>query len=173
MEQRRVLLHAGCGGAPLPPFLQHLDEVRLDIDPAQQPDIVADMADIPDIGPFDSVFTCHALEHLMPHDVESCLAGFFKVLKSGGTVVIFVPDLEGVAPTKDVLFVSPAGPITGHDLFYGHAPALVDRPYMAHRCGFVKESLKAALEAAGFVEVVTSRVTDPAPHNLFGFGVKP
>ena len=168
------LLHAGCGGAPLPPFLQHVQEVRLDIDPAQRPDIVADMAHLPEgLGPFDAVFTCHALEHLMPHAVGECLAGFHRVLRSGGSVVIFVPDLEGVAPTREVLFESPAGPITGHDLFYGHAPALRDYPYMAHRCGFVKETLAAALTEAGFINVRTDRVTDPAPHNLFGFGVKP
>ena len=79
-------------------------ETRLDIDPSVNPDIVANMAELPDdIGPFDAVYSCHALEHLYPFDVTPCLQGFLRVLKPRGTVIILVPDLEGVAPTDEIV----------------------------------------------------------------------
>jgi len=153
--------------------MAHCKEVRLDISADLHPDIVADMSDLPDgIGPFDAVFTAHALEHLYPHDVDRALAGFQRVLKPGGSVVILVPDLEGVAPTWDVLYESEAGPVCGHDLYYGYAKYLAERPYMAHRSGFVASTLQDALERAGFESVKVERLKDCYVHNLFGFGRK-
>jgi SAM-dependent methyltransferase len=168
------VLHAGCGGTPLPFFMSHCQEVRLDIDPEVNPDIIADMAHLPDgLGPFDSVFTSHALEHLFPHDVKSALAGFLKVLRPGGSVVMFVPDLEDIKPTREVLYVSPSGPVTGHDIFYGHSLYLESCPYMAHRCGFIAATLRETLENAGFTNIKITKLNDPYPYNLFGFGMKP
>lgn len=159
------VLHVGCGNEPLPAWLAGHDETRLDIDPSCEPDIVANMTDLGDIGPFDLVFSCHSLEHLAPHDVAEALGEFRRVLKPGGGAVIFVPDLEGVAANDDLLFESAAGPICGLDLFYGLRHALKERPYMAHRCGFVSATLGAALEAAGFAAVSTQRLAD---YNLMG-----
>lgn len=160
-----TVLHVGCGYEPLPEWLSGLGhaETRLDIDPDCEPDIVASMTDLGPIGPFDMVFSCHCLEHLAPHDVPVALAEFSRVLKPDGKAVIMVPDLEGVAATDEVLFVSPAGPICGLDLFYGLRTALPERPYMAHRTGFVSLTLQAALDAAGFSTVGVQRL---AGHNL-------
>ena len=84
------MLHLGCGGESLPPNMRHCQEVRLDIDPACNPDIIGDMANLPeDIGPFDAAYASHSnSEHLFPHDVESCLNGVFRSLKLGGAVII-------------------------------------------------------------------------------------
>lgn len=171
----KKVLHVGCGGSSLPFYLQHCQEVRLDIDPATQPDIVADMTHLPPEldGEFDAVFTCHSLEHLYPHDVDTCLRGFHRVLKPGGSVIVFVPDLEGLTPTDDVLYVSPSGPVTAFDLFYGYRPWIRDNPFMAHKCGFVQKTLTGALERAGFAKVEVKRLSsDLVPFNLFGFGIK-
>lgn len=138
-------------------------ETRLDIDPGCSPDIVASMTDLGDIGPFDTVFSCHCLERLAPHDVPIALSEFRRVLKPGGNVIIMVPDLEGVSPTDEVLFISPAGPICGLDLFYGLRTALAERPYMAHRTGFVSQTLQAVLETAQFARIGVQRL---AGHNL-------
>lgn len=160
-----TILHVGCGHQPLLEWLSGLDlaETRLDIDPACEPDIVASMTALGDIGPFNTVFSCHCLEHLAPHDVAVALGEFRRVLKPGGNVIVMVPDLEGVSPTDEVLFVSPAGPICGLDLFYGLRAALAEHPYMAHRTGFVSQTLQAALEAAQFARVGVQRL---AGHNL-------
>ena len=170
-----LVLHVGCADAKLPFYMGHCEEVRLDIDPTHGPDIVGDMVHLPDdIGPFDAVFSCHSLEHLMPYDVDTCLRGFHKVLKPGGSVIIFVPDLEGLIPNDELLYVSDGGPVYAFDLFYGHRLQIKEFPFMAHHCGFVKETLKDALEKAGFMKCKAERMPldGPFAHNLFGFGVK-
>ena len=116
------------------------------------------MLDMGDIGPFDVVFCQHALEHVSRHEVARALNEFHRVLKPGGHAVVFVPDLEGVAPTYDVVLTAPIGRITGHDLFYGYGPALEKHPHMAHRCGFVAATLEQAMRAAGFVDVKVQRL---------------
>lgn len=143
----------------------------MDIDPACSPDIVANMAHIPEgIGPFDAAYSCHSLEHLAAHDVHSCLVGILGSLKSGGVVIIRVPDLEGLSPTGDVLYTVPGGDICAIDLFYGWRKFLKDKPFMAHRTGFVQETLRTALEEAGFTEIQVTRV-EPA-FELMAIGVR-
>ena len=166
-----LVLHVGCGGSALPENMAHCKEVSLDIDPASNPDILADMSDLPSgIGPFDVVYSCHSLEHLSPHKVGPCLEGFLKVLKPGGVVLIFVPDLEGLQPTDDVLYEVEGGPIRAKDLFYGWGKYLESRPYMAHKNGFVSSTLQAALVSAGFAKSSATRL---GGYNLLGFGVRP
>lgn len=163
------ILHVGCGSAPLPDWLQG-EEVRLDIDPQHKPDIVASMTDIPeDIGGFSLVYTNHSLEHLYPHDLPRTLAGFLRVLAPGGIVIAVVPDLEDIRPTEDVVYVSPSGPVTGLDMYYGARWLLHARPHMAHHNGFVAATLRAALERAGFANVRAIRDT---AWNLIGIGEK-
>ena len=58
----RSLLHVGCGSDPLPDWLNQFTEVRLDINAACDPDIVASMVDLGDIGEFEALFCQHALE---------------------------------------------------------------------------------------------------------------
>jgi len=161
------VLHAGCGNEHLPPEygFGKCDEVRLDIDPTMNPDIVASIVDLGDVGEFDAVYCSHALEHLYPHQVPQALAEFRRVLKPGGYALIFVPDLEDVRPTEDVLYESNAGPVSGLDLIYGHHKFTVDRPYMAHHCGFTSLTLGRALTEAGFNEVHTRRIENFC-HNL-------
>jgi SAM-dependent methyltransferase len=159
-------LHAGCGREPLPPQFDGCEETRLDIDPATQPHIVASMTDLGAIGPFDCVYCSHALEHLMPHDVDRALAEFRRVLAPGGALIVLVPDLEDVRPDDTPLYVGPAGPVTGLDMYYGMRAALEAQPYMAHRTGFVSSTLKAALERAGFA----ARVVREQHYHLIGIG---
>ena len=163
------VLHVGCGGDTLPDWMGDAEEVRLDIDPSTNPHIVASMTDMGDIGEFDAVACFHSLEHLYPHQVGQALSEFRRVLKPGGYVAIVVPDLEDVRPTEDVVYVGPAGPITGLDMYYGFRPMLQERPSMAHRTGFVRDTLDGALQAAGFTRTNCKRL---AHFNLMGVAVK-
>jgi len=164
-----LVLHAGCGRTSLPGWLSDHREVRLDIDASTQPDIVASMTDLGDIGPFNAVYCCHALEHLHPDDVDQALREFHRVLLAGGYAMIVVPNLAGVKPTEDVLYVSPAGPITGLDMIYGKRDMTRDCAPMMHRTGFVAETLEAALRRAGFDRV---HVNEGVNFNLMGAGAK-
>jgi len=163
------LLHVGCGGDPLPYFLQDYAETRLDIDDTHKPDILASMTDMGDIGEFDAILCSHSLEHLLPHDVAKALTEFVRVLKPGGFSVIFVPDLEDVKATEEPLFEAPCGTITGLDLLYGLRSLLHVMPYMAHRTGFIAKTLEQAVLNAGFTKAVTTRLPN---YNLMCVGVK-
>lgn len=163
----RRVLHAGCGGSVLPPlfhelFGDDLEEVRLDIDPATKPDIVASITDLGDIGPFHALYSSHNLEHVYPHEVPVALREFRRVLTEDGFVLIFVPDLEGltVGDEEVLLNVSPVGPATAFDLIYGFRPDVAAHPQtMAHHTGFTSALLKAALFEAGFGKVHTKRMS--------------
>lgn len=162
----RSLLAVGSGNTPLPDWeARGFNIVRLDIEPSTNPDILASMTDMGPIGPFDTVLCSHALEHLYPHEVHWALAEFYRVLKPGGTAVVLVPDLEGVAPTDDKL---PGTELSGLHLYYGDAGLIPQFPHMAHHCGFVASTLKACMEMAGF-KVTTDRASN---YNLMGLGTK-
>lgn len=163
------VLHVGCGTAPLPEFLGAAIETRLDANPDVHPDIVASMTDMGNIGPFDRLYSSHCLEHLAPHDVQKALGEFRRVLRPGGMVMIFVPDLEDVRPTFDVVYEAPCGPVTGHDMYYGHGGMSRDNHFMRHLSGFVKETLRSAMEQARFRHIDIRRIP---VHQLLGAAIK-
>lgn len=142
----------------------------LDIEPKTNPDIVASMTDMGEIGLYDIIFCSHALEHLYPHEVNLALSEFRRVLRVGGIAIILVPDLEGVEPTNDVLPDYHLGPtVTGLHLYYGDHTKIQEFPYMAHHCGFVSKTLEYALKSAGFGAFSIERHSS---YNLLGIGVK-
>lgn len=122
-----------------------------------------------EIGPFDAIHCSHALEHIGPHETGKALSEFYRVLAPGGFAVVFVPDLQDVKATEEVLFTAPCGPVTGLDLFYGLRAALPSMPHMAHRTGFIADTLRSAFVEAGFRKVETKRLIN---YNLMGVAVK-
>jgi SAM-dependent methyltransferase len=165
LATRRRILHVGCGPHRLPAEFTGCDEVRFDADASVEPDIVGNMTALGDIGEFDGIWCCHALEHLTPVDAMTCLREFLRVLKPNGWVTIIVPDLEGVSPTFEPLLDH--GTVSGHDLIYGMRDT--SNPWMQHRTGFIAVTLAAALRQAGFRGVDTKRSND---YNLVGLGIK-
>lgn len=166
------VLHAGCGGSPLPEYFPENDveEVRLDIDPAMKPDIVASLTNVGEIGEFDAVFCAHCLEHLYPHEVPYALAEFARVLKPGGYAMIIVPDLEDLPVSGSVLYTTKAGlEVTAFDLFYGHRRLIEAQPYMAHHSGFTASLLHGAMNDAG----LNTSVKRAGDYNLIAVGTKP
>ena len=164
---RKLLLHVGSG--PRNPELVHplfrtLEwiEVRLDIDPAVEPDIVASMLDmkaVPD-GSVNAVWSGNNLEHLYPHEVPAALGEFLRVLKPDGFALIAVPDLQRIAQAvvddrlTEPLYDTPAGKVTPLDAIFCFGPALAaGNLFMAHHTGFTPRSLDAALRHAGFGHV--------------------
>lgn len=146
-----------------------VEETRLDIDPAHNPDIVATITELGDIGPFDGIWCSHTLEHLYPHEVPRALSEFYRVLKPGGFVAVMVPDLADVRPTEEVIYSTAGGPITGLDLIYGLRSCIPDCIHMAHHTGFTASTMKAALDAAGFSKTVANNLP---VFNLLGAGIK-
>lgn len=166
MSDKRVL-HVGCANQPMPEFLEGFKEVRMDIDPSCNPDIVASLTDMGEIGQFDAIYGSHVLEHFTSGDVKKVVSECYRVLKPGGFVVMVVPNLENVRPTRDVVYESEAGPITGLDMFYGKESFVDENPFMAHKTGFIPETLA---QAFGLFPVV--KVQDLTDYNLMAVGVK-
>jgi predicted SAM-dependent methyltransferase len=167
--KRGSLLHVGCGGDPLPKYLNLYEETRLDIDETHSPDIISSMTDLGDIGEFDVVLCSHALEHLHPEEAVKAMIEFHRVTKKGGAVIVFVPDLEGIKATNEVVYESTAGPITGLDMIYGFTKMTKDNHYMRHLTGFVSFTLSGLLTKTGFTKVTIKKLNN---FSLMGVGVK-
>lgn len=180
-----VVLHVGCGvadPAKLPlPFFQPGEwrELRYDIDPAVEPEITGSITDMSGIetASVDAVWSSHNLEHLYPHEVPVALAEFRRVLKPGGFALITLPDLQQVAEIvatgvmEEPAYTSPAGPIAPLDMIYGwRVPLAAGNLFMAHRTGFVQNSLKRAMENAGLAQV---QVIRDGQFALWGRGCAP
>jgi len=152
----------------LPPEYQGWETVWLDIDPAVKPDVLCDARELDKLpgAQFDAIYCSHNLEHYHRHDVPKVLKGFRHVLKPGGFTHIRVPDMKDVMTQMvrrgldidDVLYQSPAGPITVRDVIYGYGLEIErsGNDFFAHKTGFTQISLKRMLEACGF-PIVFSR----------------
>ncbi len=160
----KKLLHVGCGPhAFLPPReFETYKEVRLDLDPNVQPDVVASIVSMPMVESesMDAIFCSHTLEHLHGFEVGMAMREFCRVLKEGGVASIAVPDLQSIGAklALDMLdhavYMCPVGPITPMDMIYGHQGAIgTGNIFMAHKTGFTKSTIKRQLEQAGFGKV--------------------
>lgn len=172
----KTFLHVGCGPLHRDPVTQQPSrpqgfdlnswhELRLDINPAVNPDVVGTMTDMSAVptGSVDAIFSSHNIEHLYPHEVPIALAEFKRVLRPDGFVVITCPDLQSVCALvaqgklTEPAYISPAGPIAPLDILYGHRPPMSQgNLYMSHRCGFTLNVLLGTLESSGFAKVVGS-----------------
>ncbi len=161
---RRTVLNVGGGSdaIAIPKHYDHWERRRLDIDPACEPDILLDARELASLEPrlFDAVYSSHNLEHFHAHEARIVVEGIRHILKDDGFAEIRVPDLGAVfrqmvrndMDIDDVLYTSPAGPITIKDVIYGYGRQIersgVD--YYAHKTGFTAKSLFRLLRAGGF-----------------------
>jgi len=150
---------------PIPAHYGGWEHLLLDIDPRGQPDIVCDARELTTLeaGQFNAVYCSHNLEHYYRHDGARVLRGFLHVLNDEGFAEIHVPDLAAVMrevvargmDLEDVLYRSPAGPITARDVIYGWGVEIErsGQDFFAHKTGFTPKSLGMALKRAGFSEI--------------------
>lgn len=171
-KNMRKFLHVGCG----PHTKQQTgafqsddwQEVRLDIDPAVNPDIVASMTDLSLVpsASFDAVFSSHNIEHLHFHEVAGALREFRRVLKDTGFLVIACPDLQSICALVaqgqllEPAYESSVGPISPMDVMYGYGKAMAaGNLFMAHKCGFTERVLSDELRNCGFASVASIQLT--------------
>jgi SAM-dependent methyltransferase len=179
----RRVLNAGSGARnlrPLPPPFkaEQWQEVTLDIDPAVGPDHVASLTDMRAVlgdASFDAVWSSHSLEHLYGFELLDALCEFRRVLKPDGFALVTCPDVEAVAAAvvtyglDHVAYVAPAGPITLHDILYGHTPSIASgATTMAHRTGLTARRLGELGIKAGFSEVAVGRGNSYDLWGVFG-----
>lgn len=163
LEMMNNFLHVGCGPQTKKNLkgFESWDEVRLDIDPLVNPDIVGTLTDMngANTGAFGAVYSSHNIEHVFPHEVPTVLKEFHRVLGDDGFVVITCPDLQSVGAQlatgnlTESLYESDAGPISAMDIIYGHIGLIAKgNQYMAHKSGFTFPVLSELFSEAGFVQ---------------------
>ena len=172
----KTFLHVGCGQKRKDRTTSGFakgdwKELRFDIDESVEPDYVGSMTDMSAVetSSMDALFSSHNIEHLYAYEVPKALAEFRRVLRPDGFVVIACPDIQEICAliAQDKLTEqacpSPAGPITPHDILYGHGASLAEgHLFMAHRCGFTQKVLAKILEASGFVSLATAKRPGPS-----------
>jgi len=180
-QRPQLVVNLGCGpkgAARLPPLFNDWRELRVDVDPQVAPDLLADVTDLSAIesGSADAVWSAHCLEHLYLHQVGQAVIEAYRILTDDGFFCMIVPDLQVIAEflatdrLHDVVYQSPAGPITAHDMIYGYGNSLArGNEAMAHRCGFTPTLLMQKLAEAPFAEIVLKRRPN---HELAGIGCK-
>jgi hypothetical protein len=167
----KQFLNVGCGPRNIAVKTQCFNtpewhEVRLDIDPGVEPDVVGAITDMGSIatGSMDALYSSHNIEHIFAHEVPIALKEFHRVLNPEGFVVIHCPDIQTVSEAVlndkllEPLYVSPAGPIAPIDILYGHRASVAQgKVYMAHKCGFTYSVLVRAFLDAGFGSMIGGR----------------
>jgi len=163
------VLNVGCGYCTLDqnPYagetFENWEEIRLDINSDAKPDIVNDVTDMKDVqnSSFDAIYSQHLLEHLFTEDVDVALNEFYRVLKKGGFVALFLPDFDKVVQEilKDgdlerVLYVSTGGVIRVIDVIFGYEKAIhAGNHYMMHKTAFNEKTIRNKLDKAGFCNI--------------------
>ncbi len=166
------------GSAWLPGIFNGWRELRVDVDAGVAPDILANITDMSAIesGSVDAVWSAHCIEHLYLHQVPDAVAEAYRILNPDGFFCMIVPDLQAIAEfiagdrLHAVVYESPAGPVTAHDMLFGYGPSLARGiSSMAHNCGFTPTLLLQNLQHAPFAEIVLRR---RANHELAAVGCK-
>lgn len=163
---KKILLNVGAGhpnsGASLPCAFRTPEwhEVRLDIDPTNQPDVIGTILDMSAIASdsVDVVYSSHTIEHLYPSELPDAIKEMLRVLKPEGYAVITCPDLQSAAQmiAEDKLletaYMTVAGiQVTPFDICYSHRLFTGrDKPFMAHHSGFTLKVLNDTLMSNGF-----------------------
>lgn len=142
-------------------------EIRLDMATSVKPDIVASMTDMREVPDdfADALLSSHNIEHVYWHEVPKALGEFKRVIKPGGFVCIYCPDIQLIGEKVSegdllaTIYDSPSGPITPMDFLYGLRPSLASGAHsMAHKCAFAQPMLFDLLKQAGFARFTVRRL---------------
>lgn len=122
--------------------------ISLDIDPATEPDVLADItlplpADY--WAQFDVVHLSHVLEHINWAQVIGTLRNLRELLKPGGELHIYVPALEWAA--MEILKPKASNVLMSH--LYGSQSS----PWQYHRSGYTLPMLRQLMALVGLTVI--------------------
>jgi predicted SAM-dependent methyltransferase len=134
-------LHLGCGNKIIPNF------INIDILPSSSDVMTDNVATLQKINDetVELIYACHVLEHFGRHEYLNVLRCWHKKLKSGGKIMIAVPDFNAAARwylkngrLEDVLGLISGGQKNEYDF---------------HKVIFDFETLRGNLESMGFTDI--------------------
>jgi len=139
--------------------------INIDIRPSVQPDVVADILDLPFADQsVAAVYAGHVLEHLERDEVTAAACEIKRVLMSGARLLVAGPDTE----RSDRMFAE--GLITAERHRSNGCHGDPGNPCVHHWACTPGEIIRS-LEAAGFVEVAEIPITQtPAEFPVFDRG---
>lgn len=142
-------LNVGCGKRILEGWTNC--DIERDPEAGRDPDILCDARSIPlPDGCADVLMAIHLFEHLYRWDVDAALTEWSRLLKSGGTLILEMPDL--VKCCENYLSGRKRGGKDPDQLarwgIYGDPRT--GNPFMNHRWGYSPEELISILESHGF-----------------------
>lgn len=145
-DGQKLVLEIGANKKPQAQYIPSFSGakiVTLDVDEKQQPDIVADAANMPATlyNKLDGLLASHVLEHFSYWQTEKVLEGWVKCLKDGGELHILVPSLEWAA--REVLSENPS-PAVYAQLYAGQV-----NQWDVHYTGFTMRKLRQLMERVG------------------------
>lgn len=141
----KVLLNIGSGKDKLNyKSLSDFDEIRMDLDPNVNPDILGNILDLSKFKSesVDVIWASHILEHLHTKQVPEVLKSTYRILKPNGIAIFIVPNLSELGKylisqnIHEPIYISDAGPITSMDILYG---LISGNEYMSHKTGFTEK----------------------------------
>lgn len=145
-------LHLGCGGKRIDGY------INVDIFKAPGVDEIFSMDAIPyQDGTIGGILSEHSLEHLTFEAAELALKEWYRVLKPGGELLLYMPDFENCcksylnAPLEDPYFRKTRAWFK--QTVYGVQKSQGGEPDEAqiHKCGFSKEEIRIVVNRNGFV----------------------
>ena len=118
----------------------------------------------------DAIYASHCLEHIYPEEVITTLTDWYRIMKPGGLLEIYVPDPRFVTQgiddqirknenVRDKSLKEVAGLLIGHGT----------NPYDYHYIAFDNKLLNDSVEEAGFSITSTN---SRAPGIIFDLGVQ-
>ena len=145
----KLKLNLGCGHTYIKGF------VNIDKTPwGCTPDLIADALDLHmyENDMVDHIHTYALLEHIPPWDTLKALREWFRVLKSGGTIHIEVPDLVRIY--EDWLVHGIIDEQTAIDFIFGGGKSS-SPPYeeQHHLTGFTYSRLARMMKQVGFAKI--------------------
>ncbi|HEV2334696.1 MAG TPA: class I SAM-dependent methyltransferase [Stellaceae bacterium] len=162
-----VNLGSGAKGASwLPAMFAEWRQLRIDSNANVAPDILADVTDLSAIesGSADVVWSAHCLQHLYLFQVGQMITEAYRILADDGFLCVIVPDLQAIGEyivndqLGEVVYESPAGPVTAYDIIFGFGPHLERGHFgMAHKSGFTPNVLLEQLREAPFAQIMMQR----------------
>ena len=135
-----MLLNLGSGQRPFSkPW------INVDCQERWNPDVVADISSLPifEDGSASIIVLHHVIEHFGCSEADGVLREAHRLLQSGGSLLVFVPDLKALAKRWLV------GQISDYTFFVNCMGAYMGDEADRHRWHYTYESLAEALSKCG------------------------